>query len=165
MGDRWSYPHQASAATYVWLPLQTNGVRLSIPTYWNAWDVQTVTPVDPLKECVETQINFSSNVIGTKTTIPFMGRRVFITGEANAHGGYAKLTICNQKGKVCITTLIDFYAKIPEQGIRYVSPILPMDNYELVIEVTGDRSNWTDKRHNLYGTDDCFVNVLAVYNE
>jgi hypothetical protein len=165
MGDRWSYPHQASAATYVWLPLQTNGVRLSIPAYWNAWDVRTIAPVDPLKECLKTQVNFSSNDIGAKTTIPFKGRRIFVTGEANAHGGYAKLTIRNQKGKVCVTTLIDFYAKMPEQGIRYASPILPMDEYELVIEVTGDRSNWTDKRHNLYGTDGCFVNVLAVYNE
>jgi len=165
MGDRWSYPHQASAATYVWLPLQTNGVRLSIPAYWNAWDVRTIAPVDPLKECLKTQVNFSSNDIGAKNTIPFKGRRIFVTGEANAHGGYAKLTIRNQKGMVCVTTLIDFYAKMPEQGIRYASPILPMDEYELVIEVTGDRSNWTDKRHNLYGTDGCFVNVLAVYNE
>lgn len=27
MGDRWSYPHQASAATYVWLPLQVKGKK------------------------------------------------------------------------------------------------------------------------------------------
>ena len=25
MGDRWSYPHQASAATYMWMPLQVEG--------------------------------------------------------------------------------------------------------------------------------------------
>ena len=37
MGDRWSYPHQASAATYVWMPLQVDGTKISIPEYWQAW--------------------------------------------------------------------------------------------------------------------------------
>lgn len=50
MGDRWSYPHQASAATYVWMPLQVEGTKISIPEYWQAWDIQTLRPVDILKE-------------------------------------------------------------------------------------------------------------------
>ena len=37
MGDRWSYPHQTSAATYVWLPMQVNAEKLSIPFYWQSW--------------------------------------------------------------------------------------------------------------------------------
>ena len=40
MGDRWSYPHQASAATYVWMPLQVDGTKISIPEYWQAWDIR-----------------------------------------------------------------------------------------------------------------------------
>lgn len=42
MGDRWSYPHQASAATYVWMPMQVDEEKLSIPEYWDAWDVNTI---------------------------------------------------------------------------------------------------------------------------
>ncbi|MBQ2180515.1 MAG: glycosyl hydrolase family 43, partial [Prevotella sp.] len=163
MGDRWSYPHQASAATYVWLPLQTEGTKLSIPTYWNAWDVRTIQPVDLSKNGVMKSVNFSSNTIGAKTVVPFKGKRIIVTGESNPHGGYAKLTIRKQDGSACTTALLDFYAKTPEQGIRYVSPILPKDNYELEIEVTGYRSNWTDKRHNHFGTDDCYVKVSSVY--
>lgn len=30
MGDRWSFPHQASAATYVWMPMQADKGKLSI---------------------------------------------------------------------------------------------------------------------------------------
>lgn len=45
MGDRWSYPHQASAATYVWMPMQVDGTKLSIPEYWPSWDVDKLKPV------------------------------------------------------------------------------------------------------------------------
>ena len=50
MGDRWSYPHQASAATYVWMPLQVNGTHISIPEYWQCWDIDQLKPVDALRE-------------------------------------------------------------------------------------------------------------------
>ena len=49
MGDRWSYPHQASAATYVWLPMQVNAEKLSIPFYWQSWDAEKVKSHDVLK--------------------------------------------------------------------------------------------------------------------
>ena len=45
MGDRWSYPHQASAATYVWMPLQVDGTKISIPEYWQAWDIRKLKVV------------------------------------------------------------------------------------------------------------------------
>lgn len=48
MGDRWSFPHQASAATYVWMPMQADKGTLSIPEYWQAWDIKTLSPVDAL---------------------------------------------------------------------------------------------------------------------
>lgn len=47
MGDRWSYPRQASAATYVWMPLQAEGTKLSMPEYWQAWDMRTSAPWMP----------------------------------------------------------------------------------------------------------------------
>jgi len=43
MGDRWSFPHQASAATYVWMPMQADKGKLSIPEYWQAWDIKTLS--------------------------------------------------------------------------------------------------------------------------
>ena len=49
MGDRWSFPHQASAATYVWMPLQVEGTRITIPEYWQCWDINRVKPVDALR--------------------------------------------------------------------------------------------------------------------
>ena len=39
-GDRWAYPHQASAATYVWMPLQIKGDSLSIPVFYQAWNIR-----------------------------------------------------------------------------------------------------------------------------
>jgi hypothetical protein len=165
MGDRWSYPHQASAATYVWLPLQAEGPRLSIPNYWNAWDVQTVSPVQLLENSRRKTVNFSSNMPGKKVVIPFRGKRIIVTGQANTHGGYARLTIRRKDGTTVRQALIDCYAKTLEQGICYASPILPEGSYLLEIEVTGDKGNWTDKRHNTYGADDCYVNVSSVYYE
>lgn len=50
MGDRWSYPHQASAATYVWMPLQVAGEKLSIPSYWQSWNVQMMKSEDILNQ-------------------------------------------------------------------------------------------------------------------
>jgi hypothetical protein len=165
MGDRWSYPRQASAATYVWLPMQAQGTRLAIPHYWNAWDVQTTSPVDLLASGKRVDVNFSSNTPGEKAVIPFRGKRIIVIGEANAHGGYAQLTIQRRDGTTVRQALIDCYAKASDVGVRYASPILPEGRYLLQIEVTGDRGNWTDKRHNRYGADDCYVNVAAVCYE
>lgn len=47
-GRRWSFPHQASAATYVWMPMQADKGKLSIPEYWQAWDIKTLSQVDAL---------------------------------------------------------------------------------------------------------------------
>ena len=102
---------------------------------------------------------------GKKVVIPFRGKRIIVTGQANTHGGYARLTIRRKDGTTVRQALIDCYAKTLEQGIRYASPILPEGSYLLEIEVTGDKGNWTDKRHNTYGADDCYVNVSSVYYE
>lgn len=52
MGDRWSYPHQASAATYVWMPMKVDGEKLSIPSYWRSWNVREVKSEDILNHAV-----------------------------------------------------------------------------------------------------------------
>ena len=43
MGDRWAFPKQASAATYVWQPLTMSGTSISIPAYVDAWQINTST--------------------------------------------------------------------------------------------------------------------------
>lgn len=164
MGDRWSYPHQASSATYVWLPMQVDGTHLSIPAYWQAWDASSVKQVDILKDARQLKGKpFSSNTIGDKKQTVFKGTQVAITGETNPHGGYARVTILNSKNKMVFSTLIDCYSKVKTEGIQFISPKLPKGKYTLQIEVTGDRPNWSDKRKSLYGTDDCFVNINHIY--
>ena len=90
MGDRWSYPHQASAATYVWMPMQVNGTKLSIPEYWQCWDFNTLKPVDILRKGKQVSMKnikpavgwtenrgcFVSNAKGSVLAVPFRGTHV-----------------------------------------------------------------------------------------
>ncbi len=39
MGDRWSFPKQNSAATYVWLPLTMNAGTISLPVFHESWQL------------------------------------------------------------------------------------------------------------------------------
>lgn len=45
MGDRWAFPRQNSAATYVWQPLSVSGTSLSIPEFREAWQINTLTGI------------------------------------------------------------------------------------------------------------------------
>lgn len=176
MGDRWSYPHQASAATYVWLPLHFDKEKISIPEYWQCWDVEKVKPVDPFsngKEIALSDIVFNnksdwevvdgqttSNSKGSYMEIPFKGTQIAIVGETNNQSGYARMTLINeQTNEVIISSLIDFYSKDSGNGMRYLSPKVPKGNYKLKIEVTGISPTWTDKTKTIYGSKDSFVTI------
>lgn len=157
MGDRWSYPHQASAATYVWLPMRTDGVELSIPEYWASWDVEEINEVfSKDKSAIH---NWSSNVKGDILAIPFHGRRIGIIGESNNMSGYAWVSIRDKEGKVLHRQYVDFYSKAKDYSPRYVSRIYPEDDYVLEVEVSGEHPVWYDKRGNRFGSSDYFVNV------
>jgi hypothetical protein len=43
MGDRWSFPKQNSAASYVWQPLMVSGYNISMPEYKEAWKINLST--------------------------------------------------------------------------------------------------------------------------
>ena len=164
MGDRWSYPHQASCATYVWLPMQVDGERLSIPTFWQAWNPQTVCPSDRLKAAKKRKtLTLRSNQPGKTVRLKFKGTHVALTGKTDCHGGYARVSVVDSKDQVVYSSLVDFYSKVEQDGIRVVTPKLPYGKYTLSVEVTGERSNWSDKRMNQYGTDDCRVQTDSVY--
>ena len=163
MGDRWSYPHQASCATYVWMPMRVDGERLSIPRYETAWSLETVEPVDILKDAKASKaLVLKSNQAGREVRLKFKGSQVALVGRTDRHGGYARVSIHDRKGKEVYSSLIDFYSKVPQEGIRVITPKLPYGKYVLSVKVTGDKSVWTDKRKNLFGTDDCFVQTSRV---
>jgi hypothetical protein len=176
MGDRWSYPHQASAATYVWLPLQVNDGKISIPEYWQCWDAKNIKPVESLAKNKDVALEdilldnksnwqsidgkMASNVKGSYLEIPFKGTQIAILGETNNRSGYARVTLTNEKrNEVVISSLIDFYSKNPENAIRYLSPKVPIGDYKLKIEVTGISPTWTDKTKTIFGSTDSYVTI------
>ena len=164
MGDRWSYPHQASCATYVWLPMKVNGASLSIPHYWQSWNPLTLQEEDVLKKAVaQKSLSLHSNQVGKKVRLRFKGTHVALVGKTDCHGGYALVRIKDQKGRKVYSSLIDFYSKVPQNGIRVITPKLPYGKYTLTVKVTGERSNWSDKAKHLFGTDDCFVQTDKVH--
>jgi len=146
MGDRWSYPRQASAATYVWLPMQTDSVSLSISEYLPCW-----SPIEkPL---------LNSRTKGDKVEYDFDGSRVAVLGKMTPHGGYAHISIVRHDGDTIRSSLVDFYCRYASEGIRFVTPPLPKSRYKLIVEVAGEHPKWADKRKNDYGSDDDYVIV------
>lgn len=158
MGDRWSYPHQASSATYVWLPLQVDGERLSIPEYWPVWNPQTIEPITELGG-KSTKVAFRSDKQGEKLVFPFTGTRAVVLGRTFHNGGYAYIRVLDEAGKEVYGNLIDFYSKMEEHGIRFVSPQLPAANYTLEVESMGEHPAWSDKRRSHYGSLEDWVQV------
>lgn len=177
MGDRWSYPHQASAATYVWMPMQVDGTKLFIPEYWQCWNINTLQPIDILsgKEVMPSgNIKCSSewrkkdgqrasNVKGDVLTASFKGTHVVVVGESNPHSGYAKVSVLNATNDTVYTSLVDFYSKYQEQAIRIITPKMSEANYTLLIEVTGIKPVWTDKTKRIYGSSNTFVTINDIY--
>ena len=161
MGDRWSYPHQASSATYVWMPMLVNGGKVSIPEYWPVWDPATMKPV---KELGGTRIpvNFKVGTKGAKLELPFEGTRIAVIGHTFNNGGYGRITIVDSKGRTMHTNLIDFYSKVDDHGLRYVSPLLPHDQYTLVVECAGEHPHWSNKRGDYFGSREDWITVEEV---
>ncbi len=163
MGDRWSFPRQASAATYVWLPMQTNGTKLSIPEYRESWDMlsEIITAKDKSAQYKKKSIKtlFRSNRKGEFYESAFSGSQIAVFGETTPHGGYARMTINNKQGVQVFNSLVDFYSKVPHDGLRFISPLLPKGKYKLKIEVTGDRGIWYKKDGTQFGSDDSQITI------
>ena len=177
MGDRWSYPHQASAATYVWMPMQVNGTKLSIPEYWQCWDFNTLKPVDILRKgkrvsmknikpavgWTENRGCFVSNAKGSVLAVPFRGTHVAVVGKSDCHSGYARVSVLNAKKDTVSSSLVDLYSKYSEKAIRIMTPEMEKGNYTLLVEVTGIKPVWTDKSKTIYGSDNTFVTIDDIY--
>lgn len=157
MGDRWSYPHQASAATYVWLPMETDDISLKIPEYWASWDVKNITEV--LSKDKSTVHNWTSNLKGDILSVPFHGKRISIIGESNNLSGYAWISIKDKNGGILHRQYVDFYSKAKDYALRYVSRFYPEDDYVLEVEISGENPVWFNKKGERFGSLDYYVNV------
>lgn len=182
MGDRWSYPRQASAATYVWLPMRVEGTRLTVPEFRPAWSVRTLGPVNPTAggtpvcdgdirmtpagAWTQTEGEWCSTMKGSTLAVSFTGRRVALTGTTNRHSGYARVNIYNRRGRRVHSSLVDFYSLRPSHGLRFISMELPVGEYRLEVVNEADPPQWTDKRRNVYGSDGTLVTVgrIVVFN-
>jgi hypothetical protein len=185
MGDRWSYPKQASAATYVWQPLTVAGASLSISHYLEAWQINpaagTATPTvsrgktientdDALityagkwqLEAFDTLSISSSDSKDASFSVTFSGTQVGFYGLARPTGGYARATLRNGRGKIVFSSLIDLYCKYPIATRLFQSPELPKGTYTLTVAVLGERPNWSDKRKNIYGSTGYVVSLDKV---
>ncbi|NEG89784.1 family 43 glycosylhydrolase [Bifidobacterium aerophilum] len=158
MGDRWSFPHQASAASYVWQPLAMDGGRLRLERYLPSWD-----PATGLGEPLDghlIDVGFHSCVPGDSVRIPFHGSRVALAGRADPWGSYARIGVESADGDVATEPIyVSFYAKSPDEGYRYVSPELPEDDYAVTVTVTGEVPQWSDKTGQRFGSVGAVVDV------
>ncbi|MGQ7944546.1 family 43 glycosylhydrolase [Flavobacterium sp. WC2509] len=182
-GDRWAFPHQKSAATYVWQPLIVKDDVLSLPDYKENWQINTITgewsnltlkgtiiqnsdtknikysdnwKKEPTKDSFTDN---SSDAKGASFSVNFNGTQIGLYSVARPNGGYAQVEIQDAGGKTIQSNLIEMYCKYPESSLKYLSPILNKGNYKLIVTVTGEHGNWYKKDGTGFGSTGNFVSV------
>jgi Glycosyl hydrolases family 43 len=178
MGDRWSFPKQASAATYVWQPLTISGNTISIPDYKQAWTIDlptgstsAVTIKGNAIVAADKQIIYSGNwmqdtldvkssdVKDASASFTVKGTQFGFYGLARPDGGYAAVTIRNNKGKVVLKSIVDMYSKYPTVLLKFLSPVLKKDTYTITVTVLGEKWWWKEKSGKLSGSKGNVVSV------
>jgi hypothetical protein len=181
MGDRWSFPRQRSAATYVWQPLTVSGNSLSIPNYYEAWQINLIKGSTIRRSAGVTVIDHSnlkrvsytgawqqatvSDTFRVSSTdnqnasfsVKFTGRQIGLYFLSKHDNGYARIVLYNSKGLAMLNSVVDMYCKYPVLGLKYITPVLAKGNYTLTVSVMDERPNWSDKRKNTYGSTGNFV--------
>lgn len=160
MGDRWSFPRQRSAATYVWLPLLVQNGRLSLPEYHQFWNPATGNPVHLSLRQIHK--SWTGEKPGDDCVVKFKGGQIAINGKTNDHGAYAEITITDKKGHKVVDTSVDFYSAVSSRDVRYLSPVLPHGKYTLSIRVSQMKPNWSDKYRSDYGSKGYEVNIDSI---
>ncbi|WP_084128282.1 family 43 glycosylhydrolase [Demequina sp. NBRC 110055] len=164
MGDRWSFPRQASAATYVWMPLTTGTAGLGLGLFVPSWD-----PATGLARNIEgtrRSVSFRSAVPGESFETLVEGSRVTLEGVSDRHSGYARVELFTADGATLLAShLVDFYSLVEDAGYRYRSPVLPDHRTLVRVTVTGEYPVWFKKNGERFGSDNCFVTVSAVVSE
>ncbi len=181
MGDRWSFPKQASAATYVWQPLIVSGYTVSLPEFKEAWKidqktgvVSTATVKGKTIEATDNQIIYSGDWKQDTLTVKSSdekdasfsftakGKQIAIYGLARPNGGYAGIIIRNSKGKTVLTSSIDLYSKYPTVLLKFLSPVLKKDTYTVTVTVLGEKWWWKEKSGRLSGSKGTVVSVEKI---
>ncbi|MFA9187796.1 family 43 glycosylhydrolase [Flavobacterium sp. FBOR7N2.3] len=178
MGDRWAFPRQNSAATYVWQPLLVTENSIFLPDYKQSWqiDIEKGTWSPSKMNYTEIQntdakaIQYSGNwsednsskisqsdVKGASFSVDFKGTQVGFYGTSKVDGGYAAIIIKNKKGKTILSSTIDMYCKYTENALRFLSPVLPKENYTITVTVLGEHGNWYKKDGTQFGSTGDFV--------
>jgi hypothetical protein len=178
MGDRWSFPKQASAATYVWQPFTISGYSLSIPQFQEAWKIDILTGVASQVTFNKKTINnndkqivwagkWQKDTLSMKSSdekdasfsVAFKGTQIDFNGLARPDGGYAQITLRNSKGKTVLTSAVDMYSKYPATLLKYMSPVLPNDNYTLTVTALKENWYWVEKSGRRSGSKGFWVSL------
>ena len=180
MGDRWSFPKQASAATYVWQPLVISGNSLSIPNYQDKWKIDIETGIASAAESneeviknIDKKIHYNGNWKHTDSesksdekecsfSIKFSGKQIALYSLVGSENGYAKVAITNENDKVIVAAIVDMYSKFSMSTPVFRSPILKKGNYKLTVYNTGERPNWSDKKKNMYGSTGYYIAISQI---
>jgi hypothetical protein len=182
MGDRWAFPHQKSAATYVWQPLTIKNDSIFIPDYKENWQINlktgewstlklkgkvipnTAKEISYSKNWKKSEVkdsfsDNSSDVNGASFSINFTGTQIALYGVSRPNGGYALIEILDAKGKTIQSHQIEMYCKYAESSLKYLSPVLKKGNYKFVVTVLGKHGNWYKKDGTGFGSTGDFVSV------
>ena len=151
MGDRWSYPKQATAATYVWQPLTVSGTTLSIPQFIESWQIDVKNGQWMSSKISGKPIN-KQHFNDTLQQYIIKGNQVFLYGKSDTNCGYAQISLMDKHNKILFTTTVDFYSKYANDGLKFISPLLNKATYTLKINTLGEHGNWSDKTRTIYGS-------------
>lgn len=163
-GDRWSFPKQRSAATYVWLPMEWVEGEPFIPGYAEAWSPRTMMPCDIVTEAIKNSSwtgEKPGDTVKLKVNLKKPGK-LYIKGNTDDMCSYADITIKDSIGQTIVETPIDFYSLAPSIGLRYISPMLEKRSYIMEIKVSDMKPNWSDKKHRVFGSKGYNVPVTEI---
>ena len=157
IGDRWSFPRQAAAATLVFLPLEFKDGGMSIPEYYEMWDLSEKLPNPDIEP-----FNFDACTKNESTSFDFEGEQVLLYGDLSSDGGYSKVEIYDSFGEMIRSDIIDFYSAVNMSGIRYASPRLKRSKYNVKITVLGEAGEWFKKDGTRFGSSGCRVHFTGI---
>lgn len=158
LGDRWSFPRQGSSATLVLLPIKAAEGKMEIPEYFPVWnpDEKKKLPFEQAQK-----LEFCSSQKGESIVIPFHGKRIALFGTTDSQGGYGEIEILDKNGISCHKGCVDFYSLVTDEGIRYLSPELKEEDYELKLTAVGEAGVWYSKNGTRYGSSGCKVHITG----
>ena len=168
MGDRWSFPKQHSAATYVWQPINTEEGEMSLPRLKQFWDPYygSAETIKKLGSGTATPNTIVLNTPGETFDASVKikeGGRIALEGSTSRAGGYARVSLQQVDGWKEIEATIDMYSKHNATGLVYLSPKLPKGVYHVKVTVDNMKSNWTDKTKTIYGTLGTRVDISNIW--